>query len=87
MKQLEALGYMGGSNGNATDISHFDIDAKDRLATIEELNDIVSSRRSDPPATPDEIISRFEALLKTESQLGEARLMLGQTYSLVGQQR
>ena len=41
MKQLEALGYMGGSNGNSTDLSLLSIDAKDRLTTILELNDIV----------------------------------------------
>ena len=84
MKQLEALGYMGGNNGASTDLSQFDIDAKDRLTTIEELNAIVNSRRAETPATPDDIIARFEELLKTEPQLGEARLMLGQTYSVVG---
>ena len=84
MKQLEALGYMGGNNSVSTDLGDFDIDAKDRLATIAELNAIVNSRRADTPATPDEIIARFEKLLETEPQLGEARLMLGQTYSVVG---
>ena len=84
MKQLEALGYIGGNNGHTNELSEFAIDAKDRLATISELNDIVSSKRKDTPATPDEIIARFENLLKTEPQLAEARLMLGQTYSVVG---
>ena len=84
MKQLEALGYMGGNNGSSTDLSLLTIDAKDRLATILELNDIVSSKRKETPATPDEIIARFEKLLETEPQLAEARLMLGQTYSVVG---
>jgi tetratricopeptide (TPR) repeat protein len=84
MKQLEALGYMGGTNGSSNDLSEFTIDAKDRLKTISELNDIVSSKRRVPPATPDEIIIRFETLLKTEPQLAEARLLLGQTYSVVG---
>ena len=84
MKQLEALGYMGGSNGNANDISQFDIDAKERLETIAELNAIVASRRSDPPATPEEIISRFEALLKTEPQLERHVSCWDKTYAIIG---
>ena len=48
MKQLEALGYMGGSSGNATDLSLLTIDAKDRLSAISELNDIVSSKGGTP---------------------------------------
>jgi len=84
MKQLEALGYMGGNNGSSTNLSDFEIDAKDRLTTIEELSDIVKSRRASTPSSPEDIIARFEALLKKEPQLAEARLMLGQTYAVIG---
>lgn len=84
MKQLEALGYMGGNNGSSTDLSAYDIDAKDRLDTITELTDIVKSRRLKPETTPEEIIQRFETLLESEPQLAEARLLLGQTYAVAG---
>ena len=84
MKQLEALGYMGGNNGSSTDLSAYDIDAKDRLGTIAELTNIVKSRRINPDTTPEEIIQRFEKLLESEPQLAEARLLLGQTYAVAG---
>jgi arylsulfatase A-like enzyme/tetratricopeptide (TPR) repeat protein len=83
MKQLEALGYMGGSNDASNDLFSYTLDAKDRLDTIAELADIVQSRRSTPPASPSDIVARFESLLKREPQLGEARLMLGQTYAVM----
>ncbi len=84
MKQLEALGYMGGNNGSSANLSDYDIDAKDRLATIAELSDIVKSRRLAPGTSPESIVERFEQLLEREPQLGEARLMLGQTYAVMG---
>ena len=84
MKQLEALGYMGGNNGSSTDLSAYDIDTKDRLGTIAELTNIVKSRRINPDTTPEEIIQRFEKLLESEPQLAEARLLLGQTYAVAG---
>jgi len=84
MKQLEALGYMGGSNDASNDLFSYTIDAKDRLGTIAELTDIVKSRRDSPPASPADVVARFEELLDKEPQLGEARLMLGQTYAVMG---
>lgn len=84
MKQLEALGYMGGNNGSSTDLSTYNIDAKDRLTTISELTDIVKIQRVKPDTQPEEIIQRFEILLESEPQLAEARLLLGQTYAAAG---
>ena len=83
MKQLEALGYMGGNNGDGKSLGSYDIDAKGRLGTIAELTDILNSRKN-PATNLEDIIVRFEELLLKEPQLGEARLMLGQTYAAVG---
>ena len=84
VKQLEMLGYMGGSE-QGEDLSAYTIDAKDRLATIQELENIVRARKEQ--ATPNEIISRFEQIIEKEPQLAEARLLLGQTLNIMGRKR
>ena len=84
MKQLEMLGYMGGTE-QGEDLSVYSIDAKDRFDTIQELESIVKSRKEN--ATPEEIISRFEKIIEKEPQLAEARLLLGQTLTVIGKKQ
>ena len=84
LKQLEMLGYMGGGE-QGQDLSSYTIDAKDRLDTIRELESIVRSKKDN--ASPEEIIARFEKIIVKEPQLSEARLLLGQTLSVIGRKQ
>lgn len=84
IKQLEMLGYMGGAE-QGEELSEYSIDAKDRLDTIRELEEIVKSKKDN--AMPSEIISRFETIIEKEPQLAEARLLLGQTLNIMGRKQ
>jgi arylsulfatase A-like enzyme/tetratricopeptide (TPR) repeat protein len=82
LKHLEALGYMGGDY-NTEDLQSYSIDAKDRLKTIHELEDIVKGRSTEN-FSPEEVISRFKIIIEQEPQVTEARLMLSQTLNFLG---
>ena len=60
-KHLEALGYMGGDT-ESRPLESYAIDAKDRIATIRELEDILKMRANHTAVQPEEIIQRFQIL-------------------------
>ena len=84
IKQLEMLGYMGGSEGTNRSLSDYDIDAKDRLSTIQKLDDLVRQRAQKDGQNQNTLIDEFYKILEKEPQLSEARLALGQLLYVTG---
>lgn len=82
-KQLEMLGYMGGDTNTNIRLEDYTKDAKDHVATITELEQLVKSQRKGQKEYP-ALIQQLETIIAREPQLAEARLLLGQLYARIG---